>query len=76
MSEYTIISAITPSNHGKTTSYLHIRDITKKDQEQSKSSFVTGSYFSYIRGMDYKELNRSVTSVIYHMTQNIRCILR
>jgi hypothetical protein len=28
----------------------------------------------YIRGVDYKGLNRSVTSAIYHMTQNIECI--
>jgi hypothetical protein len=29
---------------------------------------------AYIRGVDYKELNSSVTSAIYHMTQNIECI--
>jgi hypothetical protein len=71
-----MISAITPNNHGKTTLYLHIRDITKEDQEQSKSSFVTRSYLSYIRGVDYKGLNGSVTSTIYHMAQNIGCIRR
>jgi hypothetical protein len=71
-----MISAITPSNHGKITSYLHIRDITKEDQEQSKSSFVTGSYFSYIRGVDYRGPNERVTSEIYHMARNIGCIRR
>jgi hypothetical protein len=30
----------------------------------------------YIRGVDYKGLNESITSVIYHMTQNIECIRR
>jgi hypothetical protein len=29
MSEYTMISAITPSNYDKNTLYLHRRDITK-----------------------------------------------
>jgi hypothetical protein len=51
----------------KITSYLHIRDITKEDQEQSKSYFITGSYLSYIQGVAYKGLNGSVTSMIYHM---------
>jgi hypothetical protein len=76
MSKYTMISAITPSNHGKTTSYLHIRDITKEDQEQSKSSFITEYYFSYIQGVDYKWLDESVTSAIYHMAWNIGSIRR
>jgi hypothetical protein len=76
MSEYTMISAITPSNHGKNTLYLHTRDITKEDQEQSKSSFATRSYLSYIRGVDYKGLNGSVTSAINHMARNIGCICR
>jgi hypothetical protein len=71
-----MISAITLSNHGKNTLYLHIRDITKEDQEQSKSSFVTRSYLSDIRGVDYKGLNGSVTSAIYHMVRNIGCIPR
>jgi hypothetical protein len=31
---------------------------------------------AYIRGVDYKGLNESVTSVIYHMTRNIECICR
>jgi hypothetical protein len=66
MSEYTMISAITLSNHGKNTLYLHTMDITKEDQEQRKSSFAIGSYLSYIRG-DYKGLNGSITSTIYHM---------
>ena len=36
------------------------------------SSFVTRSYlYTYIRGVDYKGLNESVTSVIYHMTQKL-----
>jgi hypothetical protein len=74
MSEYTMISAITLSNHGKNTLYLHTWDITKEDQEQSKSSFATGSYLSYIRGVNYKGLNGSVTSTIYHMARNIGCI--
>jgi hypothetical protein len=72
MSKYTIISAITPNNHRRITSYIHIRDITKEDQEQSKSSFVTGSYLSSIWGVDYKGLNGSITSVIYHMAQKYR----
>jgi hypothetical protein len=76
MLEYTMISAITLSNHGKNTLYLHIRDITKEDQEQSKSSFVTRSYLSDIRGVDYKGLNGSVTFAIYHMVRNIGCIPR
>jgi hypothetical protein len=76
MSEYTMISAITLSNHGKNTLYLHIRDTTKKDQEQSKFSFTTGSYLSCIRGVDYKGLNESATSAIYHMVRNIGCIRR
>jgi hypothetical protein len=69
-----MISAITLSNHGKNTLYLHIRDITKEDQEQSKYSFTTQSNLSYILGVDYKGLNRSVTSTIYHMAWNIGCI--
>jgi hypothetical protein len=76
MSEYTMISAITLSNHGKNTLYLHTRDISKEDQEQSKSSFATGSYLSYIWGVDYKGLNGSITFAIDHMTQNIGCIRR
>ena len=36
----------------------HIRDITKKDQEQSMSYFVTRSYLSYIwdlpHGLEYR----------------------
>jgi hypothetical protein len=76
MSEYTMISAITLSNHGKNTLYLHTRYITKEDQGQSKSSFATRSYLSYIQEVDYKGFNRSVTSVIYHMAQNIGCICR
>jgi hypothetical protein len=31
---------------------------------------------TYIRGVDYKGLNGSVTPAIYHMTQNIECIRR
>jgi hypothetical protein len=31
---------------------------------------------TYIQGVDYKGLNESVTSMIYHMTQNIECIRR
>jgi hypothetical protein len=31
---------------------------------------------TYIRGVDYKGLNESITSAIYHMTQNIECIRR
>jgi hypothetical protein len=69
-----MISTITLSNHGKNTLYLHTRDITKEDQEQSKSSLATGSYLSYIRGVGYKGLNGSVTSAIYHMARNIECI--
>jgi hypothetical protein len=76
MSEYTMISAITLSNHGKNTLYLHTRDITKEDQEQSKSSFAIRSYLSYIQGVDYKGLNGSVTFAIYHMARNIGCIRR
>jgi thiaminase len=71
-----MIGAITLSNHGKNTLYLHTRDITEEDQEQSKSSFATVSYLSYIRRVDYKGLNESVTSAIYHMAQNIGCIRR
>ena len=70
---YTKISAITPSNHDKNTLYLHTRDITKEDQEQSKTSFVTKSY---IWGMEYRGLNGSITSAIYHTTQNVGCIRR
>jgi hypothetical protein len=70
--EQIMISAITPSNHGKNILYLHTRDITKEDQ--SKFSFATRFYLSYIRGVDYKGLNGSVTSVIYHMAWNIGCI--
>jgi hypothetical protein len=71
-----MISAIILSNHGNNTLYLHTRDIIKEDQEQSKSSFATGYYLSYIRGVDYKGLNESVTSAIYHMARNIGCIRR
>jgi hypothetical protein len=49
-------------------------DITKEDQEQSLTSFVTQSYLTYIRGVDYKGLNESVTLVIYHMAWNVGCI--
>jgi hypothetical protein len=71
-----MISAITPNNHGKNTLYLHIRDITKENQEHNKSSFATRSYLSYIRRVDYKGLNGSVTSAIYHMARNIGCICK
>jgi thiaminase len=71
-----MISAITPSNNGKNTVYLHTRDIAKEDQEQTKPSFATRSYLSYIRGVDYKGLYGSVTFVIYHMSRNIGCIHR
>jgi hypothetical protein len=40
------------------------------------TSFVTRSYLTYIRGVDYKGLNMSVTPTIYHMAQNIRYIRR
>jgi hypothetical protein len=76
MLEYTMISAITLSNHNNNNLYLHTRNIIKEDQEQSKSSFTIGSYLSYIRGVDYKGLNGSVTSAIYHMARNIGCIRR
>jgi hypothetical protein len=76
MSMYPMISAITLSNHGKNTLYIHTRDITKEDEEQSKSSFATRSYVAYIRGVDYKGLIGSVTSAIYHMVRNIGCIRR
>jgi hypothetical protein len=76
MSKYIMISAITPSNHDKNTLYLYTRDITKEDHEQSKSSFATKSYLSYIWGVDYKRLNGSVTFAIYHMARNIECIHR
>jgi hypothetical protein len=76
MSEYTMISAITLSNHDKNTLYLHTRDIAKEDQKQSKSSFATRSNLSYIRGVDYTGLNGSVTSAIYHMARNKGCIHR
>jgi hypothetical protein len=58
------------------TFHLCIRNITKENQEQSKTSFATRFYLFYIRGVDYKGLNGSVTSVIYHMTQHIECICR
>jgi hypothetical protein len=49
----------------------------RKIKNRACSSFVTGPYFyAYIRGVDYKGLNGSVTSVIYHMAQNIECICR
>jgi hypothetical protein len=67
---------ITSSNHGKNILYVHTRDITKEDQEQSKSFCATRSYLSYIRGVDYKGLNGSVTSMTYHMAWNIGCIRR
>jgi hypothetical protein len=38
--------------------------------------FVTRSYLTHIRGVDYKGLNESVTLTIYHMAQNIGCIRR
>jgi hypothetical protein len=76
MSEYTMISAIILSNQGKNTLYLHTRDSTKEDQEQSKSFFATGSYLSYIQGVEYKGLNGSVTSAIHHMAWNIEYIRR
>jgi hypothetical protein len=44
--------------------YLHIRDITKEDQEQSWTPFATGFYLFYKREVDYKGLNESVTLVM------------
>jgi hypothetical protein len=67
-----MIGTITLSNYGKNTLYLYTRDVTKEDQEHSKSFFIIGSYLSYIRGADYKGLNRSVTSAIYHMARQYR----
>jgi hypothetical protein len=60
---YTMISAIMSSSHSKKALYLHIRDITNKVvYEQSiKSTLATGSNLVYIRGVDYKGLNESVT---------------
>jgi hypothetical protein len=60
----------------KINSISTIRDITKEDQEQSMTSFVTRSYLTYIQGVDYKGLNESVTLSIYYMVQNIGCIRR
>jgi hypothetical protein len=59
MSEYTMISVITLSNHDKNTLYLHTRDITKKDQEQSKSSFVIRFYV--IEPTNYMKLSKKIT---------------
>jgi hypothetical protein len=53
------------------TLHLCIRNITKENQEQSKTSFATRFYLFYIPEVDYKGLNGSVTSVIYHMTRHI-----
>jgi hypothetical protein len=63
MSMYTMISAIMSSNHSKKALYLHIRDITNKVvyEHSIKSTLATGSNLAYIRGVDYKGLNESVT---------------
>jgi hypothetical protein len=47
-----------------------------EDQEQSLISFATRSYLTYIRGVDYKGLNESVTLAVYHMARNIGCICK
>ena len=60
----------------KLTLDLCIRNITKEDQEQSLSPFAIVFYLPYKWGVDYKGLNGSVTSVIYHMTQSAKCIYR
>jgi hypothetical protein len=61
---YTMISVIISSNHDI---YIHTRDITKEDQEQSNiTSLANRSYNSYIRGVDYEGLNGNVTSAIFH----------
>jgi hypothetical protein len=53
----------------RVNSYLYTRNIAKVDQEQSKISLATHPYLSYIRGVDYKGLNKAiiVTFVTYHM---------
>jgi hypothetical protein len=63
MSMYTMISAIMSSNHSKKALYLHIRDTTNKVvyEHSIKSTLATGSNLAYIRGVDYKGLNESVT---------------
>jgi hypothetical protein len=50
------------------TLYLCIKNITKENQEQSKTFFANMFCLFYIQGVDYKLLNESVTSAIYHMT--------
>ena len=47
------------------------KNITKENQEWNKLFQVTALYFTYTRGVDYKGLNKIITPVIYHMTQNI-----
>jgi hypothetical protein len=56
------------------TLHLCIRNITKENQEQSKTSFATRFYLFYIWGVYYKGLNGSLTFTIYHMTRHIECI--
>jgi hypothetical protein len=60
---YTMISAIMSGNHSEKALYLRIRDITNKVvyEHSIKSTLATGSNLVYIRGVDYKGLNESVT---------------
>jgi hypothetical protein len=53
-----------------------LMNITKEDQEQSLFPIAILFYVLYKRGVDYKGLNESVTSIIYHMTHSAECIRR
>jgi hypothetical protein len=47
---------------------MHKEHYLGKFENRARPSFVTRFYLFYIRGVDYKGLNQSVTSVMYHMT--------
>jgi hypothetical protein len=51
---------------------MHEGHYLGKFKNRACPSFVPGpTSMTYIRGVDYKGLNDSVTPAIYHMTQNI-----
>jgi hypothetical protein len=76
MSEYTMISAITLSNHGKNTLYYTQGTLLRKIKTRASLPSQASPTCPIFGGVDYKELNGSVTSTIYHMARNIGCIHR
>jgi hypothetical protein len=55
---------------------MHKEHYLGKFENRAFPSFVTEVHLFYRWGVDYKGLNRSVTSMISHMAWHIECIRR